>query len=258
MQNNTFLGQINSQNLIVLDEVSSTNDYLKAKLPKSTPLPEYTAIMARNQTAGRGQRDKVFFGNPGESLTFSFVLYPDELSIEQQFFLTIVVALGINDWLSQYSNHVYIKWPNDMILHDKKLVGVLIENSIRQKSIVHAVVGIGINVFQKQFPAEIANKATSMIQHINLSSSESLEEMCLAVIDKIRKRYQTLTDENSKKILLGAYNEKLFRKGIESLFDIDGQRTAGIITGVDETGKLQMNIDGKPHVFSLHEISMVF
>lgn len=252
------MGQFNSQNLIVLDEVSSTNDYLKTELSKFTPLPEYTAIMARNQTAGRGQRDKTFFGNPGESLTFSFVLYPHELSIEQQFFLTIVVALGINDWLSQYSNHVHIKWPNDMILHDKKLVGVLIENSIRQKSITQAVVGIGINVLQKQFPTEIANKATSMIQHINLSGSESLEEMCLAVIDKIRRRYQTLTDENSKKNLLDAYNEKLFRKGIKSFFDIGGQRTKGIITGVDETGRLQMNISGEPQLFSLHEISMVF
>lgn len=258
MQNNTFLGQSNSQNIIVLDEVSSTNDYLKSELSKFTPLPEYTAIMAKNQTAGRGQREKSFFGKPGESLMFSFVLYPNHLLIQQQFYLSIVVALGITDWLAHYTDQTHIKWPNDIMLYGKKVSGVLIENGIRQETIAHTVVGIGINVLQRAFPDEIAHKATSIAQHLDSFGTHPFEDMCLSIIQMIRTRYETLAYGHAKQHLLAAYNDRLFRKGEPSRFIIDGQTTTGTILHVDETGKLYIRMEGEICSFSFHEISMFF
>jgi len=76
LQNNTFSGESLRQKLIVLDEIGSTNDYLKSKLSNFKPLPEWTAIMAKNQTMGRGQRQNSWKSEPNSNITFSFVIYP--------------------------------------------------------------------------------------------------------------------------------------------------------------------------------------
>lgn len=251
------MGHYSSQNLIVLDEVTSTNDYLKMLASKSTPLPEFTAIMARNQTAGRGQRDKKFFSNPGESLTFSFLLYPHMLPIEQHFYLTIVVSLGLNDWLSKFTKGAEIKWPNDIMLSGKKLVGILIESAVAAQTIRQAVVGIGVNIAQKQFPDGVQDRAISLAQQVDIKGLPSFESMCLEILDAIRERYEMLAAVENRVDLLREYNLKLFRRGQNCRYIVSGEEKWGEIIGADEEGKLHMMIESQPRHFVLHEITMV-
>lgn len=102
MQNNTFFGDLLSRHTIVLHETTSTNDYLLHLLTNSTPLPEYTAIMAKTQTKGRGQRGTTWHATPFSNLTCSIYLRPEGLPIGEQFFLTVIASLAIRDTVLQY------------------------------------------------------------------------------------------------------------------------------------------------------------
>src|SRR5690606_10136459 len=121
LQNNTFSGETPRQKLIVLDEIGSTNDYFKTDSTKFKPLPEWSAIMAKHQTAGRGQRGNTWIVEPGVNLTFSVLLYPDFLGLNQHFALNILVSLSIIDWLDYRGIPAEIKWPNDIIINHKKV-----------------------------------------------------------------------------------------------------------------------------------------
>src|SRR5690606_5604299 len=93
LQNNTFSRLYLRQNLIVLEEVTSTNDYLKELLSNITPLPEATAIMATHQVKGRGQRGNSWLSQPSETLAISLVLYPKDFFIQQSFNLNMLICL---------------------------------------------------------------------------------------------------------------------------------------------------------------------
>src|ERR1700744_4814140 len=95
LQNNTFSGLFVGQNLVALTEVDSTNNFLKEALANSTPLIEGTVIMAESQYAGRGQQQNKWNSEPGKNLTFSLLLKPTFLPVNQQFNLTIAISVGI-------------------------------------------------------------------------------------------------------------------------------------------------------------------
>jgi len=133
LQNNIFSGLFVGQNLTVLKETGSTNNYLKDLLSNSKPVNEGTVIMAESQTAGRGQQQNRWHSEPFKNLTFSLLLQPKFLSLQQQFELTRAVSLGVITALQQATGaNIQVKWPNDIYYGDKKLGGILIENSAGQ------------------------------------------------------------------------------------------------------------------------------
>jgi len=147
---------------VSLKEVDSTNTFLKNILSNSKPVPDGTVIMAETQYAGRGQRDNTWHAEPGKNLTFSLLLKPGFLSAQQQFDLTRAVSLGVYDALSPLlRDSLKIKWPNDIYYGDKKLGGMLIENILQGSQIKSAIIGIGLNVNQENFPDNATN-ATSI------------------------------------------------------------------------------------------------
>src|SRR5690606_16121061 len=151
-QSNTFSSFFSGQNLITLKRVSSTNDYLKQELSKSTPFNEGTVIMAEEQTAGKGQKGSKWISDPGKNLTFSLLLKPTFLSPVHQFDLNIAVCVSIFETLFPLmGNQVKMKWPNDIFVNDKKLGGILIENILQGNSWKESIIGIGINVNQEDF-----------------------------------------------------------------------------------------------------------
>ena len=161
MQNNTFSTLFVGQNLIKLSSVDSTNNFLKSLVSNSEPLPEGTVIMADDQYAGRGQQNNIWKAEPGKNLTFSVLLKPTFLPLSQQFLLNMVVSTAINNALSHFlSDGLSVKWPNDIYFRDQKIGGVLIENTIVGNDIKTAIIGIGINVNQQHFEAELTVKAT--------------------------------------------------------------------------------------------------
>jgi BirA family biotin operon repressor/biotin-[acetyl-CoA-carboxylase] ligase len=240
LQNNTFSGESLRQKLIVLDEIGSTNDYLKSKLSNFKPLPEWTAIMAKNQTMGRGQRQNSWKSEPNSNITFSFVIYPNHLSLQQHFTLNMLVSLGIIDWLKSLQIDSTIKWPNDIMIGNRKISGILIENISNSKEIRQSIIGIGVNVNQKQFSEEFSNRASSILNETGIFT-EDLESECLNLLAFIAKRVErhkknTLTDKD----LLIEYNNNLFRRDIPAFYSSGNISFEATLVKVDGNGQLYL------------------
>ncbi|MEJ7780040.1 MAG: biotin--[acetyl-CoA-carboxylase] ligase [Daejeonella sp.] len=254
MQNNIFSGLFVGQNLIKLKEVASTNTFLKDALSKSTPLMDGTVIMAENQFAGRGQTNNKWLSEPGQNLTFSVLLNPSFLQIDKQFDLNKAISLALNDVLRNYAgNQALIKWPNDCYIGNNKTGGMLIENMVSGNSIRHAIIGIGLNVNQTDFPAPFRN-VTSLKQvlHKNYDLNILLGEICSSV----EARYLQLKAGLFKK-LTAEYTERLYLLNQWSVFNVNQGFLRGKITGVSPSGQLELMTADGIRLFNSQEIEFI-
>jgi len=255
LQSNTFSGLFEGQNVITLQQIPSTNEYLKEALSKSTPLPEGTVIMAVDQHDGRGQKGTVWQSEPGKNLTFSLLLTPGFLDPKQQFVLTAAISLAVSRWLESLTNtDIKIKWPNDIYVADRKIGGILIENILKGKTWKSAVVGIGINVNQTVFPADIRERTISVKQilHKDCQISSLLGDLC----KHIEREYFALKAGRFD-ALLGDYKQRLYRLGELRPYLVDGINVSGVLRGITETGRLQIDFNGHLVDFDIKEIAFV-
>ncbi|WP_301748249.1 biotin--[acetyl-CoA-carboxylase] ligase [uncultured Duncaniella sp.] len=118
-----------------------------------------TAVMARVQTAGRGQRGNSWEAEPGMNITLSLLLRPEGLEPARQFIISQAVSLAIVEMLDNFigADAVSIKWPNDIYVNDSKIAGILIENVISGSAISRSIVGVGLNVNQTEFLSDAPN-----------------------------------------------------------------------------------------------------
>ncbi|HEY0669202.1 MAG TPA: biotin--[acetyl-CoA-carboxylase] ligase [Sphingobacteriaceae bacterium] len=251
MQNNTFSQLFVGQNLITLDSVDSTNSWLKNLLSNSEPLPEGTVILAEDQFAGRGQKTNTWASEPGKNLTFSILLKPTFLSPDRQFDLNKAVSLAINDVLFKYfSKKATIKWPNDSFIDNAKIAGLLIENIIRGEKIKYAIIGLGLNVNQINFPEELTNVTSfAKILHKDYDLNILLGEICSAV----EARYLQLKAGKTDK-LNSDYLNRLYLYNKTGSFIVNGISHKGRICGISAEGYLQVEMEDKIRQFGLKEI----
>lgn len=254
MQNNTFSGLFVGQNLIRLKEVDSTNTFLRDALSKSTPFLEGTVILAEKQFAGRGQSGNIWQSEAGKNLTFSILLNPSFLRVDQQFELNKAVSLALNDVLSKYFNeNATIKWPNDLYVDHKKIGGMLIENIVQGNRIKHAIVGIGLNVNQSQFPDNLKNISSFKQElHQDYDLMVILNEICSSV----EARYLQLRSGAIDK-LNQEYLNKLYLIHKWSLFKFDNRIESGKITGVNPGGQLVLETTEGQRLFNNKEIEFI-
>lgn len=253
MQNNTFSGGFVGRNLIRLDSVPSTNDYLKERLSKSTPFPEGTVIMAVHQTAGKGQQGATWESEPGKNLTFSLLLNPVSTAPSHQFALTVVVSLALVEFLEKLlpGQQVQIKWPNDIYVGGRKIAGILIENSISGRRWKHAVIGIGLNVNQINFPAAFRKRVTSL--QLLTGQEYHLDELLAGLCAAIETNYEGM-ELSATPWLLGQYVKKLYRYNEPATYLIDGVPVPGKIAGVTLQGRLQLDFNGHIVDFGIKEV----
>lgn len=250
MQNNTFFGDLLSRHTIVLHETTSTNDYLLQLLTNSTPLPKYTAIMAKTQTEGRGQRGATWQARPFQNLTTSIYLQPANLETKDQFFLTVIASLAVRDTILQYSERtVHIKWPNDIYVERRKICGILIENKLAGNRVRALAVGIGLNVLQTDFPSELRSRATSLRLLEPFAKFPFLE--IVQHLQRFLAHYVALLEQGQHETLLEMYNDHLFQKNELRDYIVDGQLIRGEIIGVERDGLLQISHDGTVHKHDL-------
>lgn len=197
-----------------------------------------TAIMALEQTNGKGQRDRKWYSEPGKNLTVSYILYPTFIPVHNQFCLSIAVALAVSDTIKTFiSQQVCIKWPNDILVNSQKIAGVLIENIVSKGNIAASIVGIGINCNQQEFDPSLTTNPTSLL---NITDTEIPVDVVFADLSSaIERRYLQLrankTDIQSKE-----YISRLFRYNEAGKYRFGGEEIIATITGVSRTGHLQL------------------
>ena len=247
IKNTLFVGKVR----IHLDDVESTNLYANKLLSKSKPI-EGTVISTYNQWGGRGQIGSKWLGQPHKNIAFSLILRPSFLPVQQQFLLTQTVSLAVTDLIRQYSSKkLQVKWPNDIYLNGKKLVGILIQGNLSGTRFQSAIVGIGINVNQVDFSADLPNPTSLKIEENQEFDLDTLiEDLCYC----LETRYLQLRQNNVEQ-LQQTYLEQLYQKDEEHLYYYpDGTPFRGKITGVSPIGKLLIETDKGSESFAMKEV----
>ena len=218
---------------IFLQETTSTNTYL-AGLCDRMPQPELTCVYTSYQTSGRGQRGNSWESEPGANLLFSFVVYPSFLEAGRQFFLSQITALALTNVLSDYTEDICIKWPNDIYWKDKKLCGTLIENDLTGIHIGRSISGTGVNLNQEQFISDAPNPVSLFqITGKRYDRRVILEQF----MERAEADYERLkAGEDS--LIASRYKEHLYRKdGFHAYRDGTGNFYARILD-VEPDGRL--------------------
>ena len=183
------------------------------------------------------------------NLTFSILLKPTFLMVGEQFAITQAVSLALADYLRQRgASPVKIKWPNDLMIGEQKVAGILIENTLVGNSIQQSVVGIGMNINQQAFEVPTA---TSLGRAVG--KAFSLPDEWALLVEKLEYRFMQLKGIN-KEALHVDYFEHLYRFGQPGTFEIAGLQVIGTIKSVDANGKLLVDIEGAIRSFALKEI----
>ena len=247
--NTLFIGQT----IVTLPSVDSTNTYAKELLAKEKP-NDGTFIIAQEQYAGRGQTGNTWQTEAGKNLTLSVILYPDFLDVSQQFYLNMAVSLAVKDFCENVLNEeIKIKWPNDIYYHDAKLGGILIENSINGSRISSSVVGIGLNVNQENFSAELLNP----ISFFQISNREFKLESLIELLASFIEKYYLQLRQLHFNFLDKAYTLALYR--YQQTFNFKKGETIfrGEINGVAKDGKLIIHSGGKEMRLGFKEVEFV-
>jgi BirA family biotin operon repressor/biotin-[acetyl-CoA-carboxylase] ligase len=224
-----------SKKHIKLDSVDSTNNY--ALSMKGTLLfKEGLVITSNYQTSGNGQRGNSWESSTGDNLLMSIVIEPN-ISPKNQFLLSKCVALSVYDLFALYTDDVSVKWPNDILVGKQKISGILIQNIFKGNEITHSVIGIGLNVNQAKFKM-YSPKATSLKLLLNKTFDISIiqEELLKCLVERIKQLRSGINQEKE-------YLSTLFLKHKVAAFESEGQKFIGIIKGVSQSGKLQIQLE---------------
>lgn len=241
--------------IIKLDAIDSTNDYLKA-LNKKIDLDDQILVVAKDQTKGRGQVGSKWHSTKGESLNFSILRRFQQLPIAHQFIVNCAVSLGIKKALEQNGiGDVKIKWPNDILADDKKLCGILIENQLQAGTIVSSIIGVGINVNNRNFPN--LPQASSMF--LIKKEMFDLDRVLKVVSGSISSELERVENQDFED-LKTEYEQHLFRKDIISVFENSkNERFNGIIKGISRTGELCLEMESESlKYFNLKDLQLLY
>ncbi|MFI3288859.1 MAG: biotin--[acetyl-CoA-carboxylase] ligase [Rikenellaceae bacterium] len=222
-------------NLYIYEETTSTNN-----LGRESIFHHSDVIWAYSQSAGRGQRGNKWIGGEGENITFSIVLEPTFLDPSEQFRISQITALALCDAMRFYGIESRIKWTNDIYVGDKKMAGILIENSINAESVTRSVVGIGLNINQLEFDLSLPNP-TSMRRVT--SRRFSREEVLQSVHDSLMLWCERLKN-GEVELINSRYHELLYRLNERYMYRLaSGEVIGARIEGVDKHGELMLRMD---------------
>lgn len=239
--------------IIHISETNSTNNYLK-ELLQTQNVDEGTVVWADFQSAGKGQRGNGWESEAGKNILFSIVLFPGFIKAGEQFILSQIVSLAVANCLQEYTEGISIKWPNDIYWNEKKICGILLENTILEDNIGHSVAGIGININQENFRSEAPNPV-SLKQITN--RDYNLEEILKTVVDNINAYYQQIKIGKTD-FLIKQYKESLFRKDGYHLYNDGISDFLARIQDVDSSGLLILKTkEGEEGHFAFKEVKYI-
>lgn len=207
-----ILGGLNTvhigRKIFSFDTIDSTNTY--ARSLQGDYLSHGAVVIAEEQSAGRGRMNRQWEGEPGKNLLFSIVVLPD-FSYEKISLLPFAGSLAVADAIESVTGlSATCKWPNDVLINQKKVCGMLLESATGTLAIDKVILGIGINVNQVQFPEELRYKATSLA--VECGKEVDRISLLQRVLEEFENRYiqlaqfpplQLLNDWKMKALLFG-------------------------------------------------------
>ena len=213
--------------LLHFKEIDSTNDYLKNSYQL---LNNFTFVSADYQSHGKGRNDRTWISEPGDNLMFSFLIKDEDL-LKQPHIISLVVAMEVASLIESYGvKNVSVKWPNDVLVGDKKICGILAEAQIPD----YLVVGVGVNINQEKFPKDLRRPATSL--SLELKKEASVDEFKEKIIKRIVESLANL--DTAPYLTYYKKHNYLLSKQVRVLFD--GNDFIGQVIGIDKFFNLKV------------------
>ncbi|WP_027380466.1 biotin--[acetyl-CoA-carboxylase] ligase [Chryseobacterium daeguense] len=234
--------------LFYLKECSSTNDEISKFLLYENS--DFVTLYTFNQTKGRGQYGNTWSSSAEKNLAYTLAVKTQNFTLSD-FMFNYYTAIVIRDYLAKLTEKdVKIKWPNDIILKNKKIVGILIEKKkINQNN--YFIIGAGLNVLQEEFD-EISNAGSLFTQ---TGIKFDLEEFALNLNDFLIERLKNIPSNHE---IMNLFNTYLFKKDEVSVFELDKTRQNGIIRKADENGELWIEFEDGLRSFYHKEIKLLY
>jgi BirA family biotin operon repressor/biotin-[acetyl-CoA-carboxylase] ligase len=234
-------------------ELDSTNNELLRHIGDYDNL---SVVAAVSQTAGRGQRGNHWLSAPGDNLTFSLLLKPADFPVRDVMEITFLATLAVRDRLREEDVRAVIKWPNDIYVGNRKICGMLVENGLEGHSIAWSVVGIGLNLNQTKFPAQLVNPTSlNRLTGRTFDPIAFLESLCL----RIEALLPSLETSEGRERLREMYAADLFQKDCAAFYrDLaTGEEFTGVIRGITPEGLLRVETEGAERTFGFKEIGYI-
>jgi BirA family biotin operon repressor/biotin-[acetyl-CoA-carboxylase] ligase len=241
-----------SPTILRFDSLDSTNT--EAARQARLGAPEGLCIVARQQTAGRGRQERVWISPPGAGLYCSTILRP-RLPLPLWPLLTLAAAVAVYDALSTlYGLQTDIKWPNDILAGERKLCGILAETVEAERGRA-CVLGIGINLREGAFPAELRLTATS-VEALTGSAGDA-ETLLEALLGALALRYRTLQEADGPGLTIKAWTERSsYGAGRRVRVSLPGETFEATTRGLEPDGALRVETNGEIRTIRAGEITI--
>lgn len=239
---------------IYIPQTISTNVSL-AEICSKGYTENLTSVYSSFQTDGRGQRGNKWESEDGKNLLFSFVVFPKELPAKEHFILLQITALALFDTLTEYTDGISIKWPNDIYWMDKKICGTLIENDLSGINIERSISGTGVNLNQKLFRSDAPNP-------VSLSQITGKEYDIETVLHKIMTSasgYYRMYENGGSETIRRRYFNAIYRKDGFYWYKDNNGKFEATIEDIEKDGRFILrDKDGNVRKYLFKEVEYVF
>lgn len=204
-------------------------------------------VVADYQTAGRGCGTNSWESERGKNLLFSMLIHPTDLPAKRQFHISMAVSLAICEALGQHIGDLSIKWPNDIYWRNAKICGILIENRLQGQRICDSIIGVGLNVNQRQFHSNAPNP-------VSLWQISEHETDCGQLLTDILQSFDRLLGQDIR----DRYLSLLYRRqGFHPYVDKDGAFMAEIKDVADDGHLVLRDDNGRERSYAFKEVQFI-
>ena len=232
--------------ILTFDTLDSTNSYLKRN---GKYLDHFTVVQANHQEQGKGRLGRSW-KDQGNSLLFS-ILLKEKIEPERVPLLSLLAGASVVLTLEHYGLTPLVKWPNDTLVSEKKISGILTE-AVSEGEDIFYIVGIGINLNQKEFEGELSQKATSLF--LLTKKEYDKEEVLTVLLSYFTSLYQDYMQGGKKFLTVVKSHSYLDQKEVS--LDYYGEHIHGTVIDITDKGTLLLDVSGKQIEVSSGEVTL--
>ncbi len=238
--------------IYTFDTIDSTNNCARALA--NVGAPEGIVVFSEEQTAGRGRLGRTWVSKPAENLMFSLLLRP-QIPPESLNLLPLYVGVAVAQAIEKATNlKVECKWPNDLLINNHKVAGILIESALSKSKVDFVVIGVGINVNQREFPPDLMQKATSL----SLETKKQVDRAQL-----FREILAVLEQHYAKSSATGFQSVVPFWQERSTIINKpitvsqSGTVVSGIVKGLSKEGGLVLRVNGSEKTLFAGDVTIL-